>query len=73
MRQMFSLCRCEECVNHLGMSHNSSAPQDQLQAEITSLQTWLAECDQEGDEHNMDVVKEVRDEGHQSLIHCMTM
>jgi len=55
------------------MSHNSSAPQDQLQAEITSLQTWLAECDQEGDEHNMDVVKEVRDEGHQSLIHCMTM
>jgi len=33
--------------------------QDQLKAEIASLETWLAECDPESDEQNADVVREV--------------
>ena len=33
--------------------------QEQLKAEIASLQTWLEECDKDGDGQNADVVMEV--------------
>ena len=34
--------------------------QDQLKAEIASLEKWLAECDPQSEDSDSDVVKEVR-------------
>jgi hypothetical protein len=39
-------------------THSHCLRQDQLKAEIVSLQTWLAECDGECDAQSTDVVKE---------------